>query len=146
MLADETSRKTLRELVRGEISAIETYEQALDGADGSPKAQELRLLHDDHAEAARALEEHLRRHGGEPPQGSGAWGAWARTVEATAQLFGTSAALKALKEGEEHGIAEYEEALQNGALPDDSRRLIQGDLLPKLKAHIPVLDRLMAGH
>jgi uncharacterized protein (TIGR02284 family) len=145
MLASKTSRKTLRELVRGEISAVETYEQALSKVDGEAGHTELGHLHDDHRYAADQLSEHLRRHGGEAPDGSGAWGAWAKVVEGTAKIFGETAALKALKEGEEHGIKQYEDALDDGDLPPDCRELIESDLLPKLKAHVPVLDRLMGG-
>jgi len=64
-------------------------------------------------------------------------------VEGAAKLFGNKAAIKALKEGEEHGIKEYEKALEDDELPPECKALIRTRLLPQTQAHIPVLDRLM---
>jgi hypothetical protein len=58
-------------------------------------------------------------------------------------VFGNTAALKALKEGEEQGIADYESALDDDDLPADCKQMIQSTLLPRTRAHIPVLDHLM---
>ena len=82
--------------------------------------------------------------GGKPDQGSGAWGAWAKTVEGAAKIFGNAAAVKALKEGEEHGVKSYEDALNNPDLPAECQTLIRGTLLPQTRSHLPVLDRLMS--
>jgi uncharacterized protein (TIGR02284 family) len=134
---------TLNELLRGEISAVETYQQAMAKIDSDPGADELRQLHDEHREAANELRKHIRSHDGTPDHGSGAWGAFAKAVEGVAKLFGNTAALKALKEGEEHGIKSYEDALQDETLPAECKELIRNRLLPQTRAHIPVLDRLM---
>jgi len=136
---------TLNELLRGELSAIETYQQALAKLGKTKGADELRRLHAEHREAANTLRQHVHQHGGQPDQGSGAWGAFAKAVEGTARLFGDDAALKALKEGEEHGIKEFEKALKDKGLPADCTTLIASSLLPQAREHIPVLDRLMAG-
>src|SRR5687768_1795922 len=102
---------TLNTLLRGEISAIETYQQALAKVTTPPAPAELRRIHGEHRAAANALRQHVHASGGDPDQGSGAWGAFAKAVEGTAKLFGDTAALKALKEGEEHGANMYEDAL-----------------------------------
>ena len=81
--------------------------------------------------------------GGRPEQGSGAWGAFAKATEGTAKLFGKSAALKALKEGEEHGIHSYEGALKGEDLPVECRKLISDKLLPQTRAHVDVLNQLL---
>lgn len=44
-----------------------------------------------------------------PVHDSGAWGEWAKLVMGTAKLLGDKAALKALKEGEESGLKEYQD-------------------------------------
>jgi uncharacterized protein (TIGR02284 family) len=133
----------LNSLLRGEISATETYNQALEKFQGQPGEAQVRQLRDEHREAANALRQHVHHHGGDPSTDSGWWGAWAKFVEGTAKVFGNTAALKALKEGEEHGVKEYEEALE-ADLPADCRALIRDYLLPRCQAHIPVLDRLMS--
>jgi uncharacterized protein (TIGR02284 family) len=134
---------TLNKLLRGEISAIETYQQALAKLDDTSHAADVRRIHDEHIDAANILRRHIHEHGGQPDKGSGAWGAFAKAVEGTAKLFGNAAALKALKEGEEQGISDYESALNDDGLPADCKNLIQTKLLPRTRAHLPVLDHLM---
>ena len=134
----------LNSLLRGELAATETYQQALPKLEGTPGYEELRHIHKEHREAANTLRQHVHKVEGRPDQGSGAWGAFAKAVEGTAKAFGVDAALKALKEEEEHGIKEYEEGLNNG-LPPECRNLIETTLLPQTRTHISTLDRLMAG-
>ena len=107
-------------------------------------AAELRQIRDEHRAAANAIRQHIHQLGGHPDQDSGAWGAWAKAVEGTAKLFGNTAALKALKEGEEHGIKSYEEVLQDDSVPGVCKTAIQTTLLPQARSHISVLDRLMS--
>src|SRR5437660_8718133 len=134
----------LNRLLRGELAATETYQQALAKAGQEPRATDLRRIHDEHRTAANELRKHIHQHGGKPDQGSGAWGAWAKTVEGAAKVFGNAAAVKALKEGEEHGVKSYEDALNNPDLPADCKALISSTLLPQTRGHIPALDRLMS--
>src|SRR5262249_46831969 len=132
----------LNELLRGELAATETYQQAMAKVGNEPGAAELRRIHDEHRTAANTLRQHVHHHAGKPDQGSGAWGSFAKAVEGAAKLFGNTAALKALKEGEEQGVKDYEAALKGG-LPADCQELIRNQFLPQTRAHIQVLDRLM---
>jgi uncharacterized protein (TIGR02284 family) len=139
-----TDVSALNSLLRGEMSAIETYRQAREKVTpGEPGAAELERFQLDHRDAADALWHHIEQHGGKPSEGSGAWGSWAKTVEGTAKLLGNAAALKALKEGEEHGLKDYQDALEDKNLPADCQTLIRG-FLEKQRQHIAVLDRLIA--
>src|SRR2546421_11041861 len=140
----DNATELLNSLLRGELAATETYQQALPKLEGTPGYEELRRIHKEHREAANTLRQHVHKVEGKPDQGSGAWGAFAKAVEGTAKAFGTDAALKALKEGEEHGLKEYETALKDG-LPPECTALIESKLLPQAREHIPTLDRLMAG-
>jgi hypothetical protein len=133
---------TLNSLLRGEMSAIETYHQALDALDGKPGTPDLVALRKDHREAADALVEHVRLHGGKPAEGSGPWGMWARAFEATSKLFGHAAALRALREGEEHGLKDYQHALEDRELVADCQALIRGQI-SRQQMHITMLDRLI---
>ena len=139
-----TDVSQLNSLLRGEMSAIETYRQAREkvGETGFGSG-EMRQLQLDHRDAADALWHHIEQHGGSPSEGSGAWGAFAKAVEGVAKIFGDTAALKALKEGEEHGLKDYQDALQDANLPADVQTLIRG-FITKQQSHIMVLDRLMA--
>ena len=135
---------TLNSLLRGEIAATETYQQALEKLGSDPRAMNLRQIHDDHREAANVLRKHVHSNGGQPDQDSGAWGAFAKLVEGTATVFGSPAAIKALKEGEEHGQSEYEQAVNDVELPTECRTLISSTLLPQTKNHVATLQRLLA--
>ena len=69
-----------------------------------------------------------------PPASSGVWGAFARTVEGTAAALGERAAILALEEGEDHGLAEYR--AHAGELDAESKALVLQRLLPaQLETH-----------
>ena len=141
-----TSSNTISELnalLRGELAATETYQQALAKVSDQPGTQDLRKIHAEHREAANQLRQYVHHFGGQPDQGSSAWGTFAKAVEGAAKLFGKSAALKALKEGEELGVSSYENALQHDDLPAECKWLINSQLLPQTKQHIATLDLLM---
>ncbi len=101
---------SLNALLRGEIAATETYQQALAKVGDDPRAAELHKIRDAHRTAANTLRQHVHEHGGKPDQGSGGWGVYAKSVAAAASIFGDTAALKALKEGEEYGLKDYEKS------------------------------------
>ena len=143
MQATKEGIAVLNSLLRGELAATETYQQALAKLEDDPGAERLRQMHADHRTAANTLRQHVHECGGKPDQSSGAWGTWAKIVEGTAKVFGNKAALKALKEGEEHGVKDYEAALENTALAPECRSLIQSQLLPQTRSHIAALDQIM---
>ena len=130
---------TLNSLLRGEIAATETYQQAMAKVGEQP---ELKAIHADHRDAANELRKHVHKFGGKPDQDSGAWGVFAKAVTGTANVMGRGAALKALKEGEEQGISDYESALNNADLAEEERSFIRNELLPRCRNHISTLDRL----
>src|SRR5688500_246834 len=90
--------RQLNSLLRGEISAAETYRMAIDKISESDKtaanAGLLREIQEEHGRAAQGIRDRIRELGGEASDSSGAWGAWAKTVQGTMNLFGDAAALK----------------------------------------------------
>jgi len=146
--ADETGEacRQLNSFLRGEISAAETYRMAIDkvGDARDAAAQNvglLREIQEEHGRAAQALRDRIRELGGEPSDSSGAWGAWAKFTQGTANLFGDASALKALKEGEEHGMKDYNEGLDD--IDMTTAELIQNQLIPAQQRHINLLDQLI---
>lgn len=140
----ETVRQ-LNSLLRGEISAAETYRMAIDKVAGESQSGGnvglLREIQEEHGRAAQAVRDRIRELGGEASDSSGAWGAWAKTVQGTMNLFGDSSSLKALKEGEEHGLKDYQEAIED--VDASSAQLIQNQLIPAQQRHINLLDQLI---
>ena len=144
MQATTTDVSALNSLLRGEMSALETHRQAREKlGEENRLGAELLPIQLDHRDAADALWHHIEQHGGKPSEGSGVWGAFAKLVEGTAELLGEAAVLKALKEGEEHGLKDYQDALEDKDLPADCQALIRG-LMAKQREHIANLDRLLA--
>jgi uncharacterized protein (TIGR02284 family) len=138
-----TDTTALNSLLRGEMSAIETYRQAIEKFESETGIDQLQSFRKDHRDAADALWHHIERHGGKPSEGSGPWGTFAKAVEGTAKLLGNAAALKALKEGEEHGLKDYQDALDSGNLPADCRDLLLS-FVPRMRQHVQVLDGLIS--
>src|SRR5262249_13064615 len=96
-----TQKRTdpLNSLLRGELSAVETCQKALDKVGDDPNAYELRRIASEHREAADTLRQHILQCGGKPSSDSGAWGTWAKTVTGAAKILGNTTTIKALKEG-----------------------------------------------
>ncbi|HET6572236.1 MAG TPA: DUF2383 domain-containing protein [Fimbriiglobus sp.] len=133
----------LNPLLRGELSAVETYDQSLSKFEEYPAAaQELRRIRDDHRETAQLLREHVAKFGGTPAGGSGVWGGFAQAVTGTAKLLGPDTTLSALTKGEEHGAREYADVLEKGELPAECRDLIRNRLLPRCREHLANLDSI----
>jgi uncharacterized protein (TIGR02284 family) len=150
--ADDFPRKemdwnNLNKYLRNELSVIETYQQALEKErqklGHETEFQQLNAILSEHQQAASQLRTHIQQLGGTPVQDSGAWGTWSKIVMGAATLLGDKAALKALKEGEESRLKEYQEALQDTDTPPEVKTVINS-LLPKQQAHIRTLDELMA--
>ncbi len=142
MMHDEMNK-----LLTSELSAIETYKQALEKKDTDPEhvtaIDELSAILDDHQRAASRIEAAIRQKGGVPVHSSGAWGTWSTIVMGTAQLFGDKAALKVLKEGEESGLKEYADVLSDTGIPQDQKTLIS-DLVASQRMHVQTIDGLMS--
>ena len=139
----EEKTETLNSLLRGELSAVETYAEALAKVGSEPGAFDLRRIEAEHREAVNVLRQHILYRGGKPSISSGAWGAFAGAVTGAAKLLGNTVALKALKEGEEHGIVSYEGALKDENLDPECRTLVASTLLPQTRSHVPILERLI---
>ena len=123
---------TLNELLRGEISAVETYHQALAKLTRSEARSQLEDACRSHELRVQKLREQVVRLGGHPEQTSGAWGAFARLVEGGAKAFGEKAAIAALEEGEDRGLRLYKGDIDK--LDPASRALVEQDMLPAQEA------------
>jgi demethoxyubiquinone hydroxylase (CLK1/Coq7/Cat5 family) len=128
IVSDDAVNK-LNECLRGELSAVETYDLAMRGVRDLELVSALRELRDSHDRRVTLLRDRIRACGAEPVQTSGAWGAFARLIQRGADLFGDSAAMSALEEGEDRGLRMYSEDLDR--LDAKSRDFIVLELLPE---------------
>jgi uncharacterized protein (TIGR02284 family) len=137
----------LNSFLRGEISAAETYRMAIEKVSANALATEasvglLRQTQAEHGRAAQSLRDRIRELGGEPEDSSGAWGVWAKFTEGVANFLGDTVSLKALKEGEEHGLRDYVAGISQ--IDISSADLVQNQLIPAQQRHIDLLDQLLA--
>ena len=120
----------LNSFLRGEISAVETYDQAIEKlADRPELARILRECRESHQRRVELLKQEVIRSGGEPATGSGVWGGFAKLVQGGAKAFGDAAVLAALEEGEDHGRDDYRGDLDE--LSPAMRTLVESRLLPE---------------
>lgn len=124
--------KQLNSFLRGEISAMETYTQALDNLDHQEHPQAAQVLRQNlssHETRVSELRAEITRLGGDPEEGSGAWGTFAKAIEGGAAIFGDSAAVSALEDGEDHGLNDYRGDLED--LSPATRQFVAKRLLPE---------------
>lgn len=136
----ETDIEKLNSFLRGELSAVETYGQCIDKLDEPHFKHQLALLRDSHRQRAERLALRIRTLGGEPEDSSGVWGAFAKLVEGGAALFGDSAAVSTLEEGEDHGKKLYRDNLDE--LTPTTRAFIESEIMPEQQRTHDVLSRL----
>lgn len=141
------SVRQLDALLRGEISAAETYRMVIDKVVDSEQfrgqVKVLRDIQEEHGRAAQAIRDRIKELGGRASDSSGVWGALAKTVQGAMNLLGDTSGLKALKEGEEHGLKDYRSALPE--VDPSSQQLINNQLIPAQQKHIDLLDQLISG-
>jgi uncharacterized protein (TIGR02284 family) len=130
-MASETTQTVdqLNSFLRGELSAVETYRQAI---------QKLTSHHDllqqceqSHAGRVTALSNEIRRRGGAPAQSSGLWGQFVTAIEGAATAIGEKAAIAALEQGEDHGRDDYKRDLKD--LDAEARLFVEQQLIPEQK-------------
>ena len=97
----------LNDLLKGEISACETYKQALEKITTPSIREVLQKNHECHAGRVEVLKKEVMKSGGEPSQGSGIWGSFAKLMEGGATMLGDKSAVSVLEEGEDKGLADY---------------------------------------
>ena len=139
-MGTKSSVEQLNSFLRGEISAVETYQMALEKIDHiSTTRDELLVNLKSHQDRVMMLQDAIRQLGGEPATSSGPWGTFAKVVEGGAKAFGEKAAVAALEEGEDHGLKDYKFDMSD--LDFEARELVRGKLLPEQKQ---THDRLSA--
>lgn len=122
--------ETLNSFLRGELSAVETYHQALKHVSERSRGRLEDCLHD-HEQRVESLRERITRLGGTPSESSGPWGAFAQFIQGGADLLGEQAAVQALEQGEDHGLADYQRDLNK--THGEARSFVRMSLLPAQK-------------
>ena len=129
-------------LLRGELSALETYSQAIENYSGSPVINELRRIRSEHSLSVSLLTANVQDMGGVPEKKSGAWGHLVHAIQGTANLFGANSAIESLMTGEGLGRDDYKAALLDDGVMEECKEMIRERLLPPVLNHIEILGKL----
>jgi uncharacterized protein (TIGR02284 family) len=127
--SSENTLDRLNTYLRGELSAVETYRQAVEKVEDEFLRSSLYELSVSHQQRVTLLRGRISQLGGEPATTSGAWGGFAKVVEGGAKVFGVKSALAALEEGEDHGLKMYRDDLDN--LDASLQAFVLNELLPE---------------
>ncbi len=141
-ISPEKDCAELNSLLRGEISAVDTYSQCIEKLDDPDAGLRLEALKRSHALRRDWLTNQIRLLGGTPEEHAGLWGAMASFLEGGATIFGEKAALKVLEEGEMHGLRHYEAV---DGVSSATRVFISTTLLPEQQRTAAALALLVQG-
>lgn len=133
----------LDDLIRGEMAAVKTYDQVIEKTSDEKEREKLVSIRDDHKNAVEKLKGFANRDVKEDTTSAGAWGAFTKAWTGSAKLFGNKTALKALSQGEEHGISEYKEALEDDSIKPELKQMIKTQFIPKQEEHLKTINTFM---
>ncbi|HVU49674.1 MAG TPA: DUF2383 domain-containing protein [Polyangia bacterium] len=136
--------ETLNDLLKGELSAVESYDRALPAVEDKPALrgdlQECRASHELRVERLRRA---IVDVGGEPAHDSGAWGLFAKAVAGGARALGWKTVINTLEEGEVHGLKDYGDAMAR--LDERLRQVVSTELYPEQQHTAGVMAALRRG-
>lgn len=132
----------LNAMLRGERSAVETYEQCIEKIEAAHLKQQLAMLKTSHVGRVSKLTGRVAELGGKAETTSGAWGTFAKLVEGGAAVFGDAAAISALEEGEDHGKKTYADL---DGLSPTTRQFVQTELVPEQRRTHDALSAIKKG-
>jgi len=134
--------QTFNSLLRGERSALETYEKAIAKVDDGTQRACLEEICATHRSKVLDLERHVISLGGSPEKGSGTWGVVASAVQTVANVMGDKTAIYSLKEGEEHGLRSYQSSLEHVSDKPECVQLIN-DCISAQQKNVAVLEGIL---
>ena len=131
------------DLIRGEMAAVKSYNQVLEDVKDKDERAKLEKIKKNHENAVAKLKGFASGDVKEDTESAGAWGAFATAWTGGAKLMGNETALKALSQGEEHGVKEYKEALEDDKIQPELKQMIRTQFLPKQEEHLKTIKTMM---
>ncbi len=135
--------KNIDELIRGEISAVESFDTVINKVKDTSELQELSQIRQDHQSAVETLQRFADSTWDEKTDSSGPWGTFTTAFAGGASFFGDKAAINALKIGEQHGLNEYQEALNDDGVRAEVKAIIRSELIPNQERHLALIENYL---
>jgi len=133
----------INEILRGEISAKESYRQVMEKVKSDPESHRLKEFLTDHKDAVSFWEAQAVGEFKQPQTDSGVWGKAVEAFVGTSKLLGDKNALKALKAGEEIGLKSYQNMLTDDQLSMSQKESIKTKFIPRQERHINSLNAMI---
>lgn len=133
----------MAQILRGEVSAMEAYTQVMQKVKNGAEAHRLEEFLNDHRKAVTYWKSQVEKMNVDIPFSSGPWGDVVEAFIGSAKILGNRVALKALQEGEEHGLEEYKDALENPDLSLEHKKNIKETFIPNQERHITSISAMM---
>ena len=143
MLETDKNEKTIDQLnsfLRGELSAVETYRQALAKLTDFPQRSTLEECARSHSSRVEVLQKEIVARGGQPAFASGMWGAFAKAVEGSAATAVLAPRAVALEEGEDHGRNDY--LRDTDKLDSTAKQMMMAQIIPEQKRTHDAMSKL----
>lgn len=132
----------LNQILRGEKSAVEAYEQVLEKINEDPEKIRLTEFLNTHRRNVEYWERQVMAEAMEPDSNSGPWGYVVQTFVGAAKLFGNTTTLTALKQGEEHGLNEYKTLIENPEIDEVDKRHVRNVIMPEIEKHLISIEAM----
>ncbi len=133
---------TCRRLIGVELSAAETYTEALDYFHCDPEQSLLLAIRAGHDENVDCLGDHLLALGKDVNADVEARSFFSKAIEGVSSTFGETATLLALEAGETGALKECRAALAEPRVPDSLKEDLRLRLIPRLQRHVEELEKL----
>lgn len=143
MHPSEIKNEDINKILRGEISAVEAYEQVCEKIKEAPETYRLKKFGQDHQMAVDFWKKQARIAGKIPDTSSSIWGATVEAFVGLSKIVGEDTALIALKKGEQHGLHNYEDMLSSDKLTNSQKIEIRNVFIPQQKKHIESINALL---
>lgn len=132
--------KHIEELIRGEYSAVKSIDLVLRRVKNNSEIDKLYEIRNDHFRAINRLKPFAKSDFDKKTLSYGPWGLLSTAFTGGASFFGDKAALRALKFGEEHGVSDYKEAINDKNISSELKQIIQNELLPAQERHLQTIN------
>ncbi len=138
-----TRNEDIDEILRGEMSAKDAYEQVIAEVHSTQELEKLIQFKSEHEKAVIFWQNQARFNGSLPNIDPGIWGSVVDTFIGISKIAGEGPALMALKKGEEYGLNLYKKSLKSKKLSTNQKRYIREEFVPKQRRHIEIINAMI---
>lgn len=143
MAISEKLVTSLNNLLMLDHDAVDAYQQAIDRISLPQVKKSLTEFQNDHRRHIVNLKECISRYGAKPSDRRDVKGFFIAGMTAIQSMFGNEQAIKAMKTNEMLTNKKYRECLEDLALPEDVRTIVEGNYADE-KRHLAYIEDCIA--